>query len=120
MSMEATRAAVVPGLLQLLSRMWRVFQQFVAAAFAGIFEEAPPEERAVATTAGLVINCANSALYMAVSIRSSGLHMKSGSEWLMRIDVAIPADGAIRAQVACLAPFVEAFTATQLYGKSTN
>ena len=31
----------------------------------GIFTKPPPEEEAVATVAGLVINCANSALYMA-------------------------------------------------------
>ncbi len=32
---------------------------------AGIFTKPPPEEEAVATMAGLVLNCANSALYMA-------------------------------------------------------
>ena len=32
---------------------------------AGIFTKPPPEEEAVATIAGLVLNCANSALYMA-------------------------------------------------------
>ena len=35
------------------------------ASHAGIFTKPPPEEEAVATIAGLVLNCANSALYMA-------------------------------------------------------
>lgn len=35
---------------------------------SGIFEPAPPDHKAVATTTGLALNCANSALYMAVSI----------------------------------------------------
>jgi hypothetical protein len=44
---------------------------------SGIFEPAPPDHKAVATTTGLALNCANSALYMAVS--GPDTHMPSAA-----------------------------------------